>query len=195
MMHQPTALSLVLFIVSCSNTSQSLSLMGRSKVAHHRRSTFHTSVARSDETVVAPEANRLPPLPDPSGNPNDDIFRSIRRSLPVRIQYFMRDSGFFRALIDSSVVLSVRPILRQYPSSLSNFMALRGMHKCWRWLLPSRFSTETDFLSVKHKSLAYGDKHGRQVIQVMHPNDNNKQCNPMVVFIHGGAWGYVDPKK
>jgi acetyl esterase/lipase len=156
-----------------------------------------TELPVSSEQPGAEAARVLPPLPDPFQNPDDDLFRSLRRSLPVRLQYFLRDSGIFRALVDASVVLAVPPILRNYPTALSELLTLSGASH-WNKLLPSRFvGTENAAVSVEYSSRAYG-KHRRQVVQVMHPVCSGKEtdlktANKLVAFVHGGAWGFGFP--
>jgi acetyl esterase/lipase len=147
----------------------------------------------SEKSVQENAASVLPPLPDPSQNPDDDFFRSLRRSLPVRVQYFFRDSGVFRALIDASVVLAVPPILRDYPSALSEFLTLSGASG-WIKLLPSRLAgTENASVSMDYLSRFYG-KHSSQFVDVMQPTVSTgemdlKAANKLVAFVHGGAWG------
>jgi acetyl esterase/lipase len=179
-------------------SSHSLLLAPVSSSRQCRVSSFSHCATRhrlsSEQSIQENATNILPPLPDPSQNPDDDFFRSLRRSLPVRIQYFFRDAGIFRALIDASVVFAVPSILRDYPSALSEFLTLSGASG-WIKFLPSRLAgTETASAPtfVDYSSLSYG-KHSSQVVDVMHPVSTGemdpKSPNKLVAFVHGGAWG------
>jgi acetyl esterase/lipase len=198
-MKRPRSTSRLIYFLLSGLCRSSHSLPPVSSSRKCRVSSFsHCATRLSSEKSVQENVTILPPLPDPSQNREDDFFRSLRRSLPVRVQYFCRDSGFFRALIDASVVLAVPPILRDYPSALSEFLTLSGASG-WIKFLPSRLagtqsasSSASD--SVDYSSLSYG-KHSSQVVDVMRPRPVNtsemdpKAANKLVAFVHGGAWG------
>jgi acetyl esterase/lipase len=153
-----------------------------------------TTRLSSVKSVQESTSNIFPPLPDPSQNPDDNFFRSVRRSLPVRVQYFLRDAGVFRFFIDASVVFAVPSILRVYPSALSEFLTLSDASG-WIKFLPSRLAgtgTTSTSVSVDYSTLSYG-KHSSQIVDVMHPVSSGemdrKSANKLVAFVHGGAWG------
>jgi acetyl esterase/lipase len=94
--------------------------------------------------------------------------------------------------MDTSVVLAVPSILRDYPSALSEFLTFSGASG-WIKLLPSRLTgIENASVSVDYSSRSYG-KHPSQVVHVMHPVSTGemdlKAANKLVAFVHGGAWG------
>jgi acetyl esterase/lipase len=198
-----TSVQLYLLLSGICRSSHSFSLLAGpvsssrkcravSSLFPHYAITRLSSKEPVQENVNAKSGSVLPPLPDPSQNPEDDFFRSLRRSLPVRVQYFFRDSGFFRALIDASVVLAVPSVLRDHPSALSEFLTLSGASG-WIKLLPSRLvGTENASVSVDYSSRSYG-KYPSQVVDVMHPVSTGemdpKANNKLVAFVHGGAWG------
>ena len=66
----------------------------------------------------------LPPPPDPTSNPNDDVFRMLRETLPLPIQHWMRDSGFLRGLTDGLVYFSVPELIQRYPHALGIYLSL-----------------------------------------------------------------------
>jgi acetyl esterase/lipase len=109
-----------------------------------------------------------------TSNEDSEMFRKMRATWPLWLQYFLRDSGALRAITDASVLLGVRPLAVQYPSALPDFLHLSGL---------SRRETP-----VKFSSLAYGsDK--RQVIHLWNAGDASEENKNLVVFVHGGAWG------
>jgi acetyl esterase/lipase len=186
--HRLTSLQFYFLLSGICRSSHSLARVSSSRKC---RVSFATRLS-SEQSVQENASGALPPLPDPSQNPDDDLFRSLRKSLPVRVQYFFRDSGVFRALVDASAVFAAPPILRNYPSALSDFLTLSGASG-WIKLLPSRLvGTENASVSVDYSSRSYG-KHSSQVVDVMHPVSTGemdpKAVNKLVAFVHGGAWG------
>lgn len=107
----------------------------------------------------------LPPPPDPTSNPNDDVFRMLRETLPLPIQHWMRDSGFLRGLIDGLVYFSVPELIQRYPQALGIY------------------------LSLPVKTIAYG-KHPMQTLDIL---TNQQSPKGLVVMCHGGAWGSGRP--
>ena len=114
---------------------------------------------------------QLSPPPESTSNPADDIFRSARRRLPKKIQYFLRDSGMLRAAMDTCSLLAIWEICNRYPSALSAFLELTGISPCPN----NRFERNS-----------YGS-HARQYLDIMRPTTGGNEN--LVVFVHGGAWG------
>ena len=133
--------------------------------------------AGDDDDMIIDYTN-LPPLADPTADPSDDLFRSIRRDWPVPFIHFLRDTGVVRFLQDALFVLVLIPyILSEYPTALSRY------------------------LQLPVEKIRYGN-HPSQVIDLLHPpaqqNNNNKMKNNkktkgLLVFCHGGAWGSGRP--
>ena len=125
--------------------------------------------------------------PDPKSNPDDDFFRDFRRSVPLKLQYFLRDSGLLRAIMNSLVLLGLPTVVEQYPSALYDFFSLLG-NPYIPLLLPKQYQSESQLdvdFTVSYKS--YGDDR-RQIFSLLQPiSPRNK--NRLVVFVHGGAWG------
>ena len=120
------------------------------------------------------EGNRndfpLPPPPDPRLDVENDSWREMRANWPLWIQYLWRDSGLLRFVVDASAPLVA--VLERRQSMLSS------LH-----LYMQR--------SVKLQRISYG-KHPRQVIDLFINPPNNTDVGdekPLMVFVHGGAWG------
>lgn len=131
-----------------------------------------------------------PPPPDAPSNPDDDFFRWIRQTFPKKVQYFLRDSGALRSIVDGSVPLAARQVCQDYPSAFADFLHLSGL-----FVQNNRNSRGDDYKplpgrtpAVQFKRYAYGD-HKRQVVDVIHPLGEEKSPKKLVVFVHGGAWG------
>lgn len=147
-----------------------------------------------------PLIHSLPPPADPTANSADDVFRSLRQSWPKPLQYWFRDSGALRWLVDGSVLLGIRPILREYPTAWSDFWHLSNSGKSSLATLLSKYvsplmsnSPSQITIETRLESFSYGsDK--KQVIDIIQPastapTSNLKVNSSLIVFVHGGAWG------
>lgn len=153
----------------------------------------------------------LPPPPDPSGNSEDDFFRSLRKYTPKPIQSWMRDSGFLRSVMDSLVWFAVPSILQEYPWALEDFLCLTGRNGgVARWLSnhssgggKMRLSAGglSDKLQVRVERIPYGADR-RQYVHLItaaqrdlvgtgtgDTSANSHLQDETVVIVHGGAWG------
>lgn len=122
---------------------------------------------------------------------DDSTFLWLRQNLPVQVQYLMRDSGIVRAIMDGSVALGIPYIMQQYPSALSDFLRLSGW--CKLATLLERFEIiapgqQEDCEQVTFERISYGNS-SQNVIDVMTPAENSYNDLPLVVFVHGGAFG------
>jgi len=126
-----------------------------------------TLVKDDEETSLAERKSMprslLPPPPKSTGNPSDDVFRTFRATVPLSVQYWMRDSGFLRFVVDSLVYLGLPDLIQQYPDAVHMFLKL----------------------SSQCETIQYGD-HPMQKMDVLKPEGESKG---MVVVCHGGAWG------
>lgn len=121
-------------------------------------------------------------------------YRFMRSSLPVWIQHGLRDSGFLRALLDSSVLAVIPSVLEQHPESLCNFLVLSS-RRAWAdalsSILPEKWRPTIISSKVHFQRFQYGS-HARQVIDYMKPCGRENQG--LVLFVHGGAWGSGFPE-
>ncbi|GAX17629.1 hypothetical protein FisN_18Lh285 [Fistulifera solaris] len=130
-----------------------------------------------EATITDLSALKAPP--DPSLNSKDDFFRSFRATIPVKLQYALRDSGLLRLLVDILVFWGVPSLLQAYPTAWRDFMAFSG-----------RSPSTTNENNIQFQSVRYG-KHRSQrmdLIQSGEPVENTRR-KKWVVFVHGGAWG------
>uniref|UniRef100_A0A0G4HAQ4 BD-FAE-like domain-containing protein n=1 Tax=Chromera velia CCMP2878 TaxID=1169474 RepID=A0A0G4HAQ4_9ALVE len=136
-----------------------------------------------------PIPENLPPPADPTANPEDEGFRRLRKNWPLWLQYFLRDSGALRALVDLLVLLGIPSLLRQYPGSLKRFLHLSGLVRLEG--LPE----------IKFDRVSHGPdrKQFIDIIEPVHPVSSESgtgslrrevpEAQHFVVFVHGGAWG------
>ncbi|KAL7558359.1 hypothetical protein ACA910_004024 [Epithemia clementina (nom. ined.)] len=142
-------------------------------------------------------------------------FQKWRKIIPVQLQCFLRDSGWLRLLIDSILFpLAIPSILKTYPTALQDFWTISGggwlslLLTATRPLLSKHGNKNPPITSkVEFRQLRYGN-HSRNVIDFIWPSslqtsnsnshnrtftfttsDDDAQCPPLIVFVHGGAWG------
>lgn len=150
----------------------------------------------------------LSQAPDYTPSPDDDFFRKIRARVPCQIQYFLRDSGVNRFLVDTMTWLAAPAILEEHPTALTRFLHLSGLPKgsLISKLVSRQLKTIADVSeddleaaninsTISFQRLNYGS-HRKQVLDVIHheKGDNNKAeesrgSKRLVLFVHGGAWG------
>jgi acetyl esterase/lipase len=157
-----------------------------------------------------------PPPPDPTKNPANDVWRTVRRTVPRWFQQrVLRDGGWLRWLIDTSSVLLAAPtIVRQYPDALRQFVRLSFGTLAPR-ILPlmsvifqrENGGQDAELSNVSLQVMSYGSDR-RQVIHLLQKRGPDQGKNPhrvatstdtsvpsspsprsMIVFVHGGAWG------
>lgn len=154
-----------------------------------------TTAANVENTVN----ELLSQVPDYSPPTDDDFFRSFRASVPCKVQYFLRDSGVARFLVDTMTWITAPPaILEKYPTTLSRFLHLSGLQGSLLSKLVMRqlnSGTSEDLgPPVTFQRLKYG-KHRKQVIDLIQYKVNGNMAeqklssNRLVLFVHGGAWG------
>jgi len=154
-----------------------------------------SSLAQNNTT----EESSLPLSPDPINSKDTTDFQKIRRTLPPRIQYWLRDSGILRWIVDSvGSLLMAREVLRQHPEAVEEFLHLSDASSL-TWKLTGRRRLTKQFLQsptapsnilslrIASETISYGVS-SQQRIQLMKPIGTTKH-DKLVVFVHGGAWG------
>ena len=139
-------------------------------------------------------------------SPEDDFFRSLRQKTPPKFQYFLRDSGLLRFLVDTLTWTTAVPALvREYPQAMGRFLQLSGFPPPMVSLLANVFIGNWDSSSaqgvvdpqvvgndehVAFVNIRYG-RHPRQTIDVMRlgPESSYSPASTLFLFVHGGAWG------
>lgn len=133
---------------------------------------------KQNNTITAYDKKLLKPPPPPTSNPNDDIYRRIRKYLPLWVQNsVLRDSGLVRFIMNNIQVLlqTVPKLLQKHPHLLPKF------------LHASSFT----------KSISYGP-HPLQTLDILvSPSKKSDNCDSkdtnLVVLVHGGGWGSGRP--
>ena len=127
-----------------------------------------------DEGTRDSYTNFLKDPPDPLRNANDDSFRHFRITVPVTLQYFLRDSGLLRLISNSLVLLGVTSLCKVYPTAWKDFQTVSGR------------TNDT----IMFQNLKYGT-HRSQRIEVIRatPRQRTQFHNNWIIFVHGGAWG------
>ena len=176
--------------------------IGSRRMQHHRgehddvngvvASSF-SSLAQNNTT----EKSSIPLSPAPINSKDTTDFQKIRRTLPPRIQHWLRDSGILRWIVDSvGSLLMVREVLRQHPEAVEEFLHLSDAASL-TWKLTGRRLTKqllqptapSNILSLRiaSETISYGAS-SQQRLQLMKPIGGTKH-DKLVVFVHGGAWG------
>jgi acetyl esterase/lipase len=129
--------------------------------------------------VTITDLSALKAPPDPLLNSKDDFFRNFRATIPVKLQYALRDSGLLRLIVDSLVFAGVPSLLQAYPTAWKDFLTLSGLT-----------STSTSNSTILFQSMQYG-KHRSQHMELIQSREpvEYTHAKKWVVFIHGGAWG------
>ena len=121
--------------------------------------------------------------PDDTQQDNDHGFRNMRETLPLWLQHGLRDSGALRLVIDGLTKVSAAPAFyNENPHCFWEFLRISGYPK---WMTRATDSTT----SVDFSMESYGP-HRSQIAEVMvNTAENHRKDLPLLVFIHGGAWG------
>jgi acetyl esterase/lipase len=103
------------------------------------------------------------------------------------LQYWLRDSGLLRFIVDTGTVFTVPSLLKDHPSALVDFLHLSGSNV--RKQIVSFVSNTKSTLSVDidFQKVRYGER-SRQVVHVLRPATAGT-LEQTVVFVHGGGWG------
>jgi len=156
-----------------SPSSSSSSSSDGDNVHPHSYYTDHT--IRSRLSSLLPHAHlRLPhrlPHPHLPAGPElgDRITRALGSTLTLETQNSLRDGGGFRRIVDGLVSMSIPSLAATNPSAARKFMKVtRNM-----------------------TTIRYG-KHEMQRIELFMPS-GTAQCNGVLFFVHGGAWGSGKP--
>lgn len=173
-----------------------LSILVLTLGGEHSAEAFSVQTTTKVETTVN-ELLQQAPNYDPSED--DDFLKTLVTRMPRRIQYFMRDSGVSRFLVDNlTLVTAVPAILAEQPTALTQFLHLSGLQgslisKLVHRQLKSDF--RNDLKPVKFRRLQYA-KDRRQVLDLIQcETESNANTNSaiaskrLVLFVHGGAWG------
>eukprot|EP00977_Amphora_coffeiformis_P004971 scaffold1060_cov196-Amphora_coffeaeformis.AAC.3 len=147
-------------------------------------------------------------------SPEDDFFRSLRQKTPPKFQYFLRDSGLLRFLVDTLTWTTAVPaMVREYPQAVGRFLQLSGFPQplvslVQLLLLVNNVDIGNDGSSsasqkvdpqvvgndkeVDFTNIRYG-RHPRQSIDVMklvpESSPSSSTASTLLLFVHGGAWG------
>ena len=154
------------------------------------------SVSFADAAISKTKTDTLPPPPNPY---NDPTFQSMRKSLPVKLQYWIRDSGLLRWIADNAIWLEIPKLLRTHPKALGTFLQLSGSDGTIPGYLLDQLLPTTKIPSnnrpYKFSRLLYGSQYSRQTIDLIQRRESvtGNQTNQLVVFVHGGAWGSGHP--
>ena len=172
-----------------------------------------------DDSDDLSRMSSLPPIPDPSKDPDDDFSRSFRRNVPPAVQSWMRDSGMIRGITTLLFWCAAPTLANKYPWAVVDFLRLLGcrtngmlvqLAKYWRWLgqkrgrnAPELCSLRED-LEIRTQKIPYGPNSRQYVhlITVVNPPDVVSQSvsssfvpkNHTIIFVHGGAWGSGSPE-
>jgi acetyl esterase/lipase len=164
----------------------------RTRYMRNKRYEWFRAVPTETEDTTTIDSPR--PSDDVAPLPEDDFFRSFRQKVPTTVQYFLRDSGIVRAIMDSSILLAIQPILDEYPSALADFLRLSNQSYLLRFL-PLSYRSETKLtVDVTSRKMVYGSN-PRQFLSLMEPAKKQHSSgytetrDRLVVFVHGGAWG------
>ena len=124
-----------------------------------------------------------------SQSTDDSMFLWLRQNLPVQVQYFMRDFGLVRAIMDGSIALGIPYIIQQYPSALSDFLRLSGCYQLAAFLESFEIiDPGQDCEPVTFERISYGNS-SENFVDVMTPKMKPSNDLPLVIFVHGGAFG------
>ncbi len=148
-------------------------------------------------------SSSLPPIPNPTTNPDDDFLRSLRQTVPKRMQHWMRDSGVIRWIMDSLVWTVIPSLIQEYPWAVDDFLRLTGFRldknggsvlRSWRSILGVHKSENTnglrDDLQFEVAKHSYGlDKRQHVSIVALESLSHPKTIHRTIVIVHGGAWG------
>lgn len=140
---------------------------------------YQQPYATPEDTYICDEIienDRLNEPPDPLRNTKDDFFRQVRNTVPLPLQYFLRDSGLLRLIVDSLVFLGVPSLLHVYPTAWNDFQTLSG-----------RSSNTCSDDAILFRNVKYG-KYRQQRIEIMQTK-RQIESSKWIVFVHGGAWG------
>mmetsp|Transcript_25301 Transcript_25301/g.69870 ORF Transcript_25301/g.69870 Transcript_25301/m.69870 type:complete len:457 (-) Transcript_25301:1352-2722(-) len=151
----------------------------------------HAAVKTTPPSPPSPGSSRDGGDEGTSDTDPDAFFRSLRRKVPKKLQYFMRDSGIIRFLMDAPVPLAVPSIAEHYPTAMYDFLRLSSRIEVAENLANlSIIAPGESKNAVSWERILYGS-HPRQLVDVMKrniKNDSKSNC-PLVVFVHGGACG------
>ena len=167
-----------------------------------------TKVSSQPTVVESLDSSDLPSTQPQISEPQlseDDFYRSMRQKTPVQFQYFLRDSGLLRALVDTLTWTTAAPaIVRQYPDVVARYLFLSGSpRQVVEWANAMWKSKRADpqvlpLLSnkINFRRLKYG-RNRRQVIDLISPpstaDNADQRTNHFIFFVHGGAWGSGSP--
>jgi len=144
-------------------------------------------------------------------SPEDDFFRSLRHKTPPRFQYFLRDSGLLRFVVDTLTWTTAVPaIVREYPEAMGRFFQFSGFPRPLVSLLLAKNTIGNDGSSSRREvfdkevlvgnddivdfvNIRYG-RHPRQSIDLMKcvknsSSPSSSSSSTLLLFVHGGAWG------
>ena len=122
---------------------------------------------------------------------------SLHQILPLRLQHYIRDSGWARSLADGAVIFSLPTLIIMQPGILLQFIGARNHVRMFRYGSGTKERLEV-FTNLQHalRRSKIGRGLGGDIETQMnsdrskHNNSNKKdsKCN-VLVFVHGGAWG------
>jgi acetyl esterase/lipase len=163
-----------------------------------------------DASIDNIQTKSLPPTPDPSSDPEDDVFRSFRGNVPKIVQSWLRDSGVIRGVMTLLFWYGVPSVGKKYPWAVLDFLKLAGQENSilfrlakW-WGFDKRNYPEMpglrDDIVVQTRRIPYGPNARQYVHLITGDTDANSSSSlPLrdhtIIIVHGGAWGSGSPEQ
>jgi len=142
--------------------------------------------ASSESILLVPPPPSAISISNADDDDDDAFFRRVRQQWPLKLQYWLRDSGLLRTVVDVLTLVAVVPqVLQQHSEAWLEFLHLSGV------TVKSPAATNDSIRSrpVAMKTISYGPS-PQQVIHLIQPKDGSRATTKhLVVFVHGGAWG------
>lgn len=165
----------------------------------HRCSTSSLRSQRNSDVAgdVVPIRNTAPPnnnqMLDASKTlrREDDGFRKLRKTWPLWLQHWLRDSGVFRTVINSLTRVSAAPAFFQMnPHCFWEFIRISGYSK-WANVGAEMAGMLNVTKPVVDFTIESYGPHASQCAHVMsnQVTTRNDRSVPLLIFVHGGAWG------
>jgi acetyl esterase/lipase len=121
----------------------------------------------------------------------DDGFRKLRKTWPLWLQHWLRDSGVFRSIINTLTRLSAAPsFFQKNPHCLGEFIRISGYSELANVGVKMAGLLNFTKSMVDFTIESYGP-HFSQCVHVManQVTTQNDGSLPLLIFVHGGAWG------
>mmetsp|Transcript_31265 Transcript_31265/g.47709 ORF Transcript_31265/g.47709 Transcript_31265/m.47709 type:complete len:404 (+) Transcript_31265:73-1284(+) len=121
-----------------------------------------------------------------------DNFRELRETWLLWLQNGLRDSGLLRWIIDWLTRFSVAPDFYQTnPHCFPEFCRISGyplwISSFFHHLLNTT-ATQQEY-AVDFQTIRYGSQSNQYAHVMINANATSTDSTPLIVFVHGGAWG------